>query len=132
MFPERAPHCSVSSCCRAGAPGGNASVAVAWGFHCPAACGIFLDQGSNLCSLRWQADSQPLDPQGSLRMCIRGRSYSYTGEGQVLMEERSGRCNPRLRDAGNPQKPKEQGADFSPGPPEGACPAHSLVSVQRY
>ena len=29
------------------------------------ACGIFLDQGSNLCPLHWQADSYPLDHQGS-------------------------------------------------------------------
>ena len=35
---------------------------------CSAACGIFLDQGSNLCSLRWQADSYPLGQQGSPRL----------------------------------------------------------------
>ena len=29
------------------------------------ACGIFLDQGSNLCLLHWQADSLPLGHQGS-------------------------------------------------------------------
>ena len=29
------------------------------------ACEIFLHQGSNLCPLHWQADSQPLDYQGS-------------------------------------------------------------------
>ena len=29
------------------------------------ACGIFPDQGSNLCPLHWQADSQPLRHQGS-------------------------------------------------------------------
>ena len=33
----------------------------------PTACGIFPEQGSNLCSLHWQVDSQPLDPQGSPR-----------------------------------------------------------------
>ena len=33
------------------------SVVVACGLSCPAACGIFLDQGSNLCFLHWQADS---------------------------------------------------------------------------
>ena len=32
---------------------------------CSAACGIFPDQGSNPCPLHWQADSQPLRPQGS-------------------------------------------------------------------
>ena len=33
------------------------SVAVAHRLSCSAACGIFLDQGSNLCPLHWQADS---------------------------------------------------------------------------
>ena len=33
---------------------------------CPAACGIFPDQGSNLCLLHWQADFLPLDHLGSL------------------------------------------------------------------
>ena len=34
-----------------------ASVVVALGLSCPTACGIFLDQGLNLCPLHWQADS---------------------------------------------------------------------------
>ncbi|KAJ8782455.1 hypothetical protein J1605_010163 [Eschrichtius robustus] len=42
------------------------SVVVAHGPSCSAACGIFPDQGSNLCPLHWQADSQPLRHQGSL------------------------------------------------------------------
>ena len=41
------------------------SVIVAHGPSCSAACGIFPDQGSNPCPLRWQADSQPLHHQGS-------------------------------------------------------------------
>ena len=41
------------------------SVIVAHGPSCSAACGIFPDQGSNLCALHWQADSQPLRHQGS-------------------------------------------------------------------
>ena len=41
------------------------SVVVAHGPSCSAACGIFPDQGSNPCPLRWQADSQPLRHQGS-------------------------------------------------------------------
>ena len=40
------------SCC-----GARASVVVAHGPSCSAACGIFPDQGSNLCPLHWQADS---------------------------------------------------------------------------
>ena len=38
---------------------------VAHGLSCSAACGIVPDQGSNLCPLHWQADSQPLRHQGS-------------------------------------------------------------------
>ena len=33
------------------------SVVVAHGLCCSTACGIFPDQGSNLCPLHWQADS---------------------------------------------------------------------------
>ena len=41
------------------------SVIVAHGPSCSTACGILPDQGSNLCPLPWQADSQPLRHQGS-------------------------------------------------------------------
>ena len=41
------------------------SVVAAHGPNCSAACGILPDQGSNPCSLHWQADSQPLHHQGS-------------------------------------------------------------------
>ena len=41
------------------------SVVVAHGPSSSAARGIFPDQGSNLCPLHWQADSQPLHDQGS-------------------------------------------------------------------
>ena len=41
---------AVTSCCREWALEW-ASVIVVNGFSCPSACGIFLEQGSNLCSL---------------------------------------------------------------------------------
>ena len=65
----RASHCGSFSCCGAWALGTRASVVVAHGLQsagsvvvahglsCSAACGIFLDQGSNPCPLHWQADS---------------------------------------------------------------------------
>ena len=34
--------------------GHSGSVVVAHGLSCPAACGIFPDQGSNSCPLHWQ------------------------------------------------------------------------------
>ena len=40
------------------------SVVVEHGLCCPAAYGVFPDQGSNLCLLHWQADSFPLSHQG--------------------------------------------------------------------
>ena len=49
----RALHCRLSN--------------VVQGLSCPAACGIFLDQGSNPCPLHWQADSYPLYHQVSPR-----------------------------------------------------------------
>ena len=48
------------------------SVVVAHGPSCSAACGIFPDQGSNLCPLHWQADSQPLHHQGSPKIIFYG------------------------------------------------------------
>ena len=45
--------------------GSGSSGAGSRGLRCPMACGIFPDQGSNLCSLRWQADYLPLSHQGS-------------------------------------------------------------------
>ena len=42
-----------------------ALVVVAFGLSCFTACGIFLDQGLNLCLLHWQANSLPLSHQGS-------------------------------------------------------------------
>ena len=65
----RASYCHGFCCCRAPALGARASVVVArrlWsagsvvvahGLSCSTACGIFPDQGSNLCPLHWQADS---------------------------------------------------------------------------
>ena len=47
-----------------------ASVVVAHGPSCSATCGIFLDQGSNLCPLHWQADSYPLCHQGRPQYCF--------------------------------------------------------------
>ena len=41
-------------------------VIVLWELSCSAARGIFPDQGLNLCSLHWQADSFPLYHLGSL------------------------------------------------------------------
>ena len=41
------------------------SVAVAHGLSCSGVCGIFPGQGSNPRPLHWQADSLPLDHQGS-------------------------------------------------------------------
>ena len=73
----RASHCGGLSCCGAWALGTWASVVAAHGLynagsvvvaHGPSrstACGILPDQGSNLCPLHWQADSQPLRHQGS-------------------------------------------------------------------
>ena len=48
------------SCCGARALGRRMGLVVAaHGFSCLTACGIFPDQGSNLCLLLWQADSYP-------------------------------------------------------------------------
>ena len=41
------------------------SVVVVQALSCSVACGIFLDQGSNLCLLHWWSDSLPLSHQGN-------------------------------------------------------------------
>ena len=41
------------------------SIVVERGLNCSKACGIFPDQGWNLCLLHWQADSLPLSHQGN-------------------------------------------------------------------
>ena len=63
---------AVASCYGAQTLEHVGSVAVAHGLSCPTACGIFLDQVSNLCPLHWQADSYPLDHQGSPFSCFWG------------------------------------------------------------
>ena len=42
---------------------------------CFQTCGIFLDQGSNPSPLHWQADSQPLDHQGSRNSLTNSRIF---------------------------------------------------------
>ena len=51
------------------------SAIVAHGPSCSTGRGIFPDQGSNPCSLHWQADSQPLRHQGS-PYCLFDNSHS--------------------------------------------------------
>ena len=45
--------------------GERASIVVSHGISCSSVCGIFPDQGSNLCLLHWQTDSLLLSHQGS-------------------------------------------------------------------
>ena len=52
------------------------SVIVAHGPSCSAACGIFPDQGSNLCPVHWQADSQPLRHQGSPTFILKALGFA--------------------------------------------------------
>ena len=54
------------------APGlqSTSSIVVAHGLSCSTACGIFPEQGSNLCLLHWQADSLPLSHQGSFSLML--------------------------------------------------------------
>ena len=53
------------------------SVVVVHGLSCSAACGIFPDQGSNLCALHWQADSQPLCHQGSPKVSFKVKVFFF-------------------------------------------------------
>ena len=53
----QASHCGGFSCCGAQALEYRLSIIVAHGPSSSSACGIFLDQGLNLCPLQWQVDS---------------------------------------------------------------------------
>ena len=48
-----------------------ASLVDVHGLSCFAACGIFLDQASNLCPKQQQVDSQALDHQGSPTLILK-------------------------------------------------------------
>ena len=52
---------------------------------CSTACGIFPDQGLNLCLLHWQADSLPLSHQGSLNFVLDLKSSPFLIQISVLM-----------------------------------------------
>ena len=56
-------HCGFFSCCRTWALGLMGSIVAAHELSCSVACGIFLNQGSNLCLLYRQVDSLPLSPR---------------------------------------------------------------------
>ena len=73
-YSAQTSHCGGFFCCGAWALGhmgfsscslGKGSILVANRLCCSEACGIFLDQGSNLCLLHWQADPLLLCHQGS-------------------------------------------------------------------
>ena len=87
------------------------SVVVAHGPSCSAACGIFPDQGSNPCPLRWQADSQPLCHQGSPRSLLfwfNALSFLNMSRAlKALVTASSLLCseNPRLRVRVPPSRP---------------------------
>ena len=76
-----------------GLEGLPASVVAGLGFSCPAACGIFLDQGWNLCPLLWQVDSSPLGHWGSLPHCLFsyvtqiGNKASQASDNQILFSK---------------------------------------------
>ena len=48
----------------------GASVVAAYGCSCSSACGIFPDQGLNMCPQLWQMDSLLLSHQGSPRIWV--------------------------------------------------------------
>ena len=82
----RASHCDGFSCCRAQAPGYAGILCLARGLcscgsptgsivvthrpSCSTVFGIFSDRVLNPCLLHWQADSLPLNHQGSPSSCF--------------------------------------------------------------
>ena len=56
-------------------PLGTGSKAVVHRLSCSIAFGIFLDQGSNLCLLHWQANSSPLSTREALKIIFLERHH---------------------------------------------------------
>ena len=61
---EGSPSCGTRAQQLSAGPWSTSSVVTARGLRCSMACGIFLDQESNLHVLHWQVDSLPLNNQG--------------------------------------------------------------------
>ena len=96
----RSLHCSGFSCCGAQAlgmwaqelqlPGSRAELGLSscgHGLSGCRACGIFPDQGSNLCPLHWQSDSYPLCQRGSPR-----NVFFHSSGGQKSKDMLAGSC----------------------------------------
>ena len=57
--------CGLSSC-SSQAVEHTGSIVVVHRLSCPMECGVFPDQGSNLCLLHWQTECSQLSHKGSL------------------------------------------------------------------
>ena len=76
-------HCSDFSCHGGQALAVRRSVVEAHGLSCPAARGIFLDQGLNLCPLHWQVQSYPLYHQQSTEQMF--KSFCHSSYQQLIL-----------------------------------------------
>ena len=65
--------------------GAQSSVAVFHRLSCSEACGVFLDQGLNLCPLHWQVDCHPLYHYGSPELNISCNFYPKDKHHQYLI-----------------------------------------------
>ena len=65
---------------------GKPSVVVVHRHSCSAACGIYLDQGSNTCPLHWQVNSHPLYHQESPRSFLLVRKLTKYDSPPVILE----------------------------------------------
>ena len=86
------------------------SAIVALGPSCSAACGIFPDQGSNPCSLHWQADSQPLRHRRSPMCCLLIKDFipPIVCPSVVFFSLHHGRQHTSLLNFLSPKKGKKQ------------------------
>ena len=106
--------------------GSQASVVLAHGLSCAAACGTFLDQGSNLCPLHWplgQLPGTPGNPCANLMFSFlvgKCRGVELLGHGVCYMFSFVESLTLTLA----PPPPSEALPSFlSPAPP-GLNPAH--------
>ena len=95
---------------------------VAHGPSCPAARGIFPDQGSNPCPLHWQADSQPLRHQGSPCLAFLRKHSHQKIEASSSLWSLFNAVQPKLNTQGDCSlslsSDSESGQDHRPVPPQ--------------
>ena len=78
---------------------GFSTVVAAHRLSCSKACGIFPDHGSNRCPLYWQAESYPLDHQGSPKWFFKSPTSPYFFKMKMFCSHKNGKISQKWTSA---------------------------------